>query len=520
MLHQNSCGNKIVCDLCGKEFYRYQDFERHYNAHKTYSDIKRQWECKKCNNFFTTEKILIKHMFEKHGEQYSVECDICGKKFSDTYKLMGHKTKVHTDAISKMDFGNIVKKRILNPKYWENMKKMGEQRKGKNNPVFKDPNTIKKMGIGIKAWWDNMPEEERIRRITIFKNAPYYDGNLVTKCEKEIISFQIPNVEYTGDGKFWVRFKNGKNKNPDFIVYGQKKVIEVGDFEYWHTIEEKEEVIAEYEKIGYKCLYIDALKIDEEEIKTFVSNHDCVVKKVKKFGNKSIKHVYNLEVEDNHNYFANNVLVSNCHVIGLPGRGDKSEIGIIQYLENHQQSRILFLSATLPNVGDLKDWIENLTERETKVIKSDYRPCKLNVSFESFVAKGSYSIVEEKRLEKVIELVQKHKNESIIIFVGNKKFGNNICNELSSLQIPHFFHSADLGREERNKIENSFKNKEFNVLIATSTMAWGTNTPVSICHSISYFFWHDTYASMQYNSIHWTCRSCRMVRFWKCNNCL
>ena len=54
---------------------------------------------------------------------------------------------------------------------------MSLERKGKGNPIFKNPDTIKKMGIAIKKWWAEMSCEEKDRRITIFKNAPLYNKN-------------------------------------------------------------------------------------------------------------------------------------------------------------------------------------------------------------------------------------------------------------------------------------------------------------------------------------------------------
>jgi G:T-mismatch repair DNA endonuclease (very short patch repair protein) len=62
-------------------------------------------------------------------------------------------------------------------------------------------------------------------------------------------------VEYTGNRALWIRFKNRRYKNPDFIIPGTKIVIELfGD--YFHTRFVKytpEQLTEKYAEVGYKC---------------------------------------------------------------------------------------------------------------------------------------------------------------------------------------------------------------------------------------------------------------------------
>ena len=209
----------------------------------------------------------------------------------------------------------------------------------------------------------------------------------------------------------------------------------------------------------------------------------CIVIDFEIFDDLKTKYVYTLEVEGNHNYIANNILVSNCHLIGSNARGDKLEIGLIQYFENSPNSRALLLSATIPNVDDFSKFVQHNTKRETIFIKNPYRPCQLIEAFIPFSdtsvggSRMSYEQREISRLEKVIELVNKNKKESTLIFVGSKEFGRKLSERLEIYAIKHHFHNADLDREARNKIENEFRTGVFNVLIATSTLSWGINSP-------------------------------------------
>lgn len=59
-------------------------------------------------------------------------------------------------------------------------------------------------------------------------------------------------IVYVGDRRLWIKTKKG-NRNPDFMVEGQKTGIELfGD--YWHKGENPQDKIKEYNDVGYKCL--------------------------------------------------------------------------------------------------------------------------------------------------------------------------------------------------------------------------------------------------------------------------
>ncbi len=194
-----------------------------------------------------------------------------------------------------------------------------------NNPM-NDEKCVEKMKASIKANWDAKSPEEKRKIIENWTSAPRHEKrNKPNSLEQFVIDLDLPKVMFTGLGSKWVTFKNGKHKNPDFVVEGTNKVIEVGDVYFWHTEEEIRDVVEQYEAIGYECLYVTnkQLEADEEycrlQLQKFATNHDVVVEKisfvetVRNWDDKKEHFKYNLEVEDNHNYFANSILVSNCH---------------------------------------------------------------------------------------------------------------------------------------------------------------------------------------------------------------
>ena len=80
-------------------------------------------------------------------------------------------------------------------------------------------------------------------------------GTSPNKLETYFDSITPDEVVFKGDGKFFLTFKSGKVKNPDFVVAHQRKVIELyGD--YWHEGEDPEELIARYKEIGFECLVL------------------------------------------------------------------------------------------------------------------------------------------------------------------------------------------------------------------------------------------------------------------------
>ena len=184
-----------------------------------------------------------------------------------------------------------------------------ERMSGLTNPM-KDPATA------LKSW---------INRTTQVKSG------LETKIEK--ICEGLP-ITFVGAGDLVIQ-----HKVPDFVVDGQKKVIEVwADDSLWvkkspRGKEWMEKRKALFEKEGYDTLFLplvqSELKMSEhskirEKVAEFIYNGK-VVKSVefvneadgrgwaRLFGSKTAERtVYNFEVEDTHTYIANGCVVHNC----------------------------------------------------------------------------------------------------------------------------------------------------------------------------------------------------------------
>lgn len=76
-----------------------------------------------------------------------------------------------------------------------------------------------------------------------------------TRPERILNDITPKSVRYVGDGNKWIKLENGRNKNPDFIVDGQKKIIEVFG-NYWHKNDNSQHLVDLYIQVGLKCLVI------------------------------------------------------------------------------------------------------------------------------------------------------------------------------------------------------------------------------------------------------------------------
>lgn len=136
------------------------------------------------------------------------------------------------------------------------------------------PENRRKASQRLKELWANPEHYARMSKLTTDRNLrnwqdPEYresmfsEGGGLYKAWKaqgnapnNLEAFFLENcgfpVRYTGDGSYWVVFKSGRRKNPDFKIPGEKTVIELfGD--YWHQDDDPQELINLYEEIGYKC---------------------------------------------------------------------------------------------------------------------------------------------------------------------------------------------------------------------------------------------------------------------------
>lgn len=172
------------------------------------------------------------------------------------------------------------------------------------------------------------------------------------------------------------------------------------------------------------------------------------------------------------------LIVDESHLLTVPGRGDHLEVGLMKFSKISRDPRIVFLSATMPNVDQIANWVGcSLVNKDTYLIRSEYRPCPLEIHWEEYEHSESYELTEEYKADKVLDIIRNNKEDKFLVFVHSKAMGERVKVALEERGIVCEFHNADLEKEKRYKVEDKFRSGQLRVIIATSTLAWGLNLP-------------------------------------------
>lgn len=172
------------------------------------------------------------------------------------------------------------------------------------------------------------------------------------------------------------------------------------------------------------------------------------------------------------------LVVDEAHLLTVPGRGDHLENGIVKYSKMNPDGRLVFLSATMPNVDQIGGWLSRLNGKDTVVLESDYRPVPLHTHYEKYDDEAySYEGVQEAMCWRAMGLVDQKNEEKFLIFGHTKKTVAMMHAKLKKAGYNCEMHTSDLDKKTRRDAERRFRAGEIQVLVATSGLAWGCNFP-------------------------------------------
>ncbi|WP_418281395.1 DEAD/DEAH box helicase [Halorubrum sp. DTA98] len=216
------------------------------------------------------------------------------------------------------------------------------------------------------------------------------------------------------------------------------------------------------------------------------------------------------------------VVIDEVHLLDSEKRGAVLEVTVSR-LRRLQAPRIVALSATMPNVGDVAEWLDAPPET-TYEFGDDYRPVDLETGVKTY-SHGSNAFADKyRRLYRALDLAEPHVREDgqALVFVSSRQdtvqAAKKARDEISERDIPidsrgdydfHNeakeltndtlrqsvtdgvgFHHAGLGKEDRDRVEQWFKEGKIKFLFSTSTLAWGVNLPAR-CVVIRDTKYHD-----------------------------
>lgn len=268
---------------------------------------------------------------------------------------------------------------------------------------------------------------------------------------------------------------------------------------------------------GGKAVYAaPLLSIQNEKVKEFKAFEEHGIKVGKHPSNSDLS-VMVFESFDALTRFSWNVLrevdtliIDEFHMIGEYSRGPTLESAITRAKIINPSLRIIALSATLKNIDEIEQWLDG------KTVEHDYRPVPLNkevLDAEMFNTKNKNDVIV-KIVEKAIE-----DNSQALSFVSTRRFTESLATYVAKkidkkttkeqkhkfkqvadklLEVPKkkgslptttclklaeaaekgvVFHHAGLFNEQKEIIEDEFRNGNILMIIATPSLMYGVNLP-------------------------------------------
>jgi replicative superfamily II helicase len=202
-------------------------------------------------------------------------------------------------------------------------------------------------------------------------------------------------------------------------------------------------------------------------------------------------------------------VIDEVHLLDSDRRGAVLEVTISR-LRRLCGPRIVALSATMRNVGDVAGWLD-APEACTFRFGEEYRPVPLSATVETYTHGDNAFADKYRRLYRALDLAQPHVEDGgqALVFVASRqdtvraaeKARDVIAErdvEIGSRGEYDFhtdaqelkndtlrqsvvdgvgFHHAGLSKEDKDRVEDWFKSGEIQLLFSTSTLAWGVNLP-------------------------------------------
>ncbi|MGZ0747458.1 DEAD/DEAH box helicase [Haloparvum sp. AD34] len=216
------------------------------------------------------------------------------------------------------------------------------------------------------------------------------------------------------------------------------------------------------------------------------------------------------------------VVIDEVHLLDSDRRGGVLEV-VVSRLRRLSDPRVVALSATMANVDDVAEWLD-APPATTFEFGDEYRPVDLETGVKTYSHGDNAFADKYRRLYRALDLAEPHVREDgqALVFVSSRQdtvqAAKKARDEITDRDIPiesrgdydfHneakeltndtlrqsvldgvAFHHAGLAKEDRDRVEEWFKQGKIAFLFSTSTLAWGVNLPAR-CVVIRDTKYHD-----------------------------
>jgi replicative superfamily II helicase len=215
-------------------------------------------------------------------------------------------------------------------------------------------------------------------------------------------------------------------------------------------------------------------------------------------------------------------VIDEVHLLDSDRRGGVLEVTISR-LRRLCEPRIVALSATMPNVGEVAEWLDAPPD-STFDFGDEYRPVPLEAEVRTYTHGENAFADKYRRLYRALDLVEPHVREAgqALVFVASRqdtvRAAEKARDEIAERDVPvgtrgeydfHTetqvlenqtlrnsvldgvaFHHAGLSKSDKDHVEQWFREGTVKLLFSTSTLAWGVNLPAR-CVVIRDTKYHD-----------------------------
>lgn len=190
------------------------------------------------------------------------------------------------------------------------------------------------------------------------------------------------------------------------------------------------------------------------------------------------------------------VIVDEIHLLGEPSRGPVLESLLARIRHEASGARLVGLSATAANADQVAEWLN------ADLVEITWRPTRLTNQLLTLPITDSRAEDDHVRNEAVTSLVQEtsERDGSTLVFCGSKHNVRSTALAIAAARGVRGAHSAQPGDIEtvaelcasagvglhysdwphKKEAERQFRERETDVLVATSTLAAGVNTPARV----------------------------------------